>query len=86
MKYNLEQSVYYMHEDQLKQGSITGRIAVEHASDDLADLQLVSKTMALFTSKDKKQADTSGNYYVTTDGIFYEDQIFSSKEHLRNSL
>ncbi len=85
-KYGTEQSVYYMHEDEIKRGSITSCIIVQHASDDLADLQLVSKTMALFTNKDRKQADTSGIYYVTTDGIFFEDQIFTSKEHLRNSL
>lgn len=86
MKYSTEQSVYYMHEDKIKKGSISSVITIKHQSDDLADLQLVGKVMALFTSKDKLTANKSGTYYITTDGIFFEDEVFSSKDDLIGSL
>lgn len=86
MKFKNEQTVFYMHRDKIESARVQSRITVQHSDDSVADLQLVSKNQELFSRKDKKDANISGNYYVTRHGIFTQSEIYGSKEELVESL
>lgn len=86
MKYEIGQTVYYIHDDKVDSGLVASRLKIEHNDDQLADMQLVGRATMLFMNKIKKAAHKSGEYYVTDNGIFFEDDVFATKDDLIGSL
>lgn len=86
MKFKLNQTVSYMHEDRIESGMIQSQITVQHSDDDMLDLELISNSSQLFVRKNRVKVTSSGYYYITRHGLRGEDALFATKEELIDSL
>ena len=75
MKYDLEQTVYYMFQDHICSSQILGRRFIE-----------VCKRVRFIQGMGASWSDRMGTYYYTSHGEFAEDRLFPTKEDLVKNL
>jgi hypothetical protein len=78
MKFNINDTIHYMHYNKPHSGLVLARMAVENMHNDWA-----------YTSEQRKVFQPfgeSGVYYATNEGIISERDAFPSKEKLVKSL
>lgn len=78
MKFELEQTVYYLLENKLHSACVLARHRVENAKEDYA---CTKQQAELFTP-----FGPGGTYYATCHGQFREEQVFGTKEELAAAL
>ena len=81
--FHLGDEILYMHQNKITSGIIIGRITIEMGDMETTGIDL-KYDRGLF--RGKALCNKSGVYYITNDGIHFEDECFPTQELLLASL